>query len=329
MSSNLPLVSVIVIVRIEEKFISETIHNILNQDYINIEVVVKDACSTDDTLKILKKYPVKVISQPDAGQANAANTAAKLCNGEFLIFEGGDDLLKPKAISIMVEAFQKNHNAGFVYGDVDIINDEGKIYSTLKGKPFDFDELFIFNFIPSQAVMLRRSAFEEVGGYDENLIIADWDLRIRMGARNPPIYIPKTLASYRIHNGSTTLNNLIKVAQELNSIPNNLIKDQSVLTALKKTPNRALAGAYILSAMSFMRGHAIAISWKMYVLALVKYPFVFFKKQSLVALSALFMGPRRFNQFIERRRLKPKSTIVRFLGLISDSVKHLRGLDIF
>jgi hypothetical protein len=81
--------------------------------------------------------------------------------------------------------------------------------------------------------------------------------------------------------------------------------------------------------MSFMRGHAIAISWKMYVLALVKYPFVFFKKQSLVALSALFMGPRRFNQFIERRRLKPKSTIVRFLGLISDSVKHLRGLDIF
>src|SRR5437773_1851559 len=271
MNDHYPLVSVIVVVRNEIKFISETLESITSQDYPNLEIFVQDGCSTDGTIDILKKTKVKWISEPDSGMANAANKAANYTNGEFIIFEGGDDLLKPNAIKIMAEVLKNNPNINFVYSDIDIIDHESKPYYHLKGKTFDFDELFIYNFIPSQSVLLRRKAFEEVGGFDESLIIADWDIRIKMGARGSSMYIPQTLASYRIHNNSTTLNNFNKVALELYSLPSGLLKDENILKAFKKNPKRGLAGACILSSLSYMRGGSLLRSIKMYLKALKAY----------------------------------------------------------
>jgi glycosyltransferase involved in cell wall biosynthesis len=327
MNPHLPLISVIVIVKNEANYIEETIKSILAQDYPNLEIIVQDACSTDGTLNIIKDFPVKIVSEPDTGQANAANKAANYSKGDFLLFIGGDDLLEPGAITLLAEALQSHPQAGFVYGDIKIIDQNGTQYSILRGKPFDFDELFLFNFIPSQSVMVRRSAFLGVGGYDERLIIADWDLRIRMGAANKPIYVPKIVASYRIHENSITLRNVGKIAQEIVFVAENSVLQEAIRPAFHRNPKRALAGSYILSSMSFMRGHQMDQSLKFYLKALKSYPLIFFKKQSLVALTALALRPNRFNQFIERKRQPPSSKIVVVLGQISDLVKTLRRIS--
>jgi len=322
MSHSPPLVSVIVVVRNEAKYISQTIESILNQDYPNVEVHVQDGGSTDGTLEILKSYPIKWISEPDSGMANAANKAASYVSGEYLIFEGGDDLLKPNAITLMVEAFEKNPHVGYVYGDIDIIDSEGIPYSILRGKPFDMDELFIYNYIPSQSVLLKRSAFEGIGRFDENLILADWDLRIKMGAVSQSAYIPHFLASYRIHDNSTTLKNLTTVAKELAEISHTLLKDPKIRAALKRSPGRALAGAYITSALSYIRANKPGTAFKLYFKAFFNFPLMAFKKQSVLLLLGLVLGQNRFNQFIERRRIVPSSKSVRTLGRFLDFIKR-------
>lgn len=322
MSHDFPLVSVIVVVRNEAKYISQTIESILNQDYPNVEVHVQDGGSTDGTLEILKSYPIKWRSERDSGMANAANKAASYVSGDFLIFEGGDDLLKPNAIKLMIEAFEQNPQISYVYGDIDIIDSEGIPYSILRGKPFDMDELFIYNYIPSQSVLLKRTAFQDIGGFNENLILADWDLRIRMGAKSKSTYIPHFLASYRIHDNSTTLKNLTTVAKELSDIPYTLLKDPKIRSSLKRSPRRALAGAYITSALSYIRGNRPRTAFKLYLKALFNYPFILFKKQSLLLMLGLILGPNRFNQFIERRRIIPSSKSVQTFGRVIDFIKR-------
>src|SRR5436190_1792801 len=159
MNEILPIVSVIIVVRNEAHFISETLDSVVNQDYPNLEIFVQDGGSTDGTVEIIKKYPIKWISEPDTGMANGANKAANYTSGEYIIFEGGDDLLKPNSIKIMADHLLKNPKAVFVYSDIDVIDQNSKAYAHIKGKPFNFDDLFVYNYIPSQSVMLRRKAF--------------------------------------------------------------------------------------------------------------------------------------------------------------------------
>src|SRR5690606_7353489 len=105
-------------------FIRESIDSVLGQNYPNVELVVMDGASTDDTVEILKSYGERIrwISEPDNGQADAINKGMSKVSGDVLAYLNSDDILLPGAIDKVVDYFNAHPECDMVYGDADYID---------------------------------------------------------------------------------------------------------------------------------------------------------------------------------------------------------------
>ena len=104
------------------KYLEQTIQSVLNQTYNNIEYLVVDGGSTDNSVNIIKNYEEKIsywISEPDKGQADAINKGFKLAKGDFICWVNSDDILYPNFVADRVQQFKENPNVGMIYGDIE------------------------------------------------------------------------------------------------------------------------------------------------------------------------------------------------------------------
>lgn len=101
------------------EFIEEAIQSVLSQNYDNFEHIIIDACSTDNTLDILKKYPHLIwVSEPDGGQSEALNKGFNKATGDWILWLNADDILLENAMNKYYEKFSKNINADVIHGHV-------------------------------------------------------------------------------------------------------------------------------------------------------------------------------------------------------------------
>lgn len=196
-----PLVTVICTCFNHQNFVIETIESVLNQSYSNIEIIIVDDCSSDDSISIisrfLEKHPeIKFIqNQQNLGNTKTFNKAAKQANGSFLIDLACDDILLPNCISIQVESFLKSNiiSTGIVFGNSEYIDENGNYlsdyFSTDSNKKVIDKKLFTTNLIQllegglvmnSVSAMINKSIFDELNGYDETLAFEDLDFWIRV-----------------------------------------------------------------------------------------------------------------------------------------------------
>ena len=209
-SEKNPLVSVIIPAHNYGRYISEAIDSVLAQTYPRIELIVIDDGSTDNTRDVVKKYPqIKYVYQKNAGVANAMNHGVLISKGEFFICLGADDKLHPTYISRCVAEILKDKRVGFVwtaaqaFGQTEVIG-----YRHVLSPRILHHRFSIYRDPGGQtgAALIRREAFDEVGGYDESLpAYEDWDLVIRFYKRNwkgKPIFEP--LHFYRFHENQRT-----------------------------------------------------------------------------------------------------------------------------
>lgn len=179
-----PLVSIITPSLNQGKFIEETIKSVLSQDYPNIEYIVMDGGSTDNTVEILWKYSDKIkwMSEPDEGQADAVNKGFKMAKGKILGWLNSDDTYNPGAISMAVEHFLEIPKLIMIYGDANFVDTEGNIIGRYRTEPFNLQRLADVCFICQPTVFLRREVIEEIGMLDTNLhTCMDYDYWIRIG----------------------------------------------------------------------------------------------------------------------------------------------------
>ena len=122
----MPSVSIIVPSLNQGAFIGQTVHSILGQDFGELECVVMDGGSTDDTLDILRSINdprLTWVSEPDRGQSDAINKGLQRASGQFLSYLNSDDVLLPGAVSSAVAAFDRLPEADLIAGDLLFIND--------------------------------------------------------------------------------------------------------------------------------------------------------------------------------------------------------------
>ena len=115
------LVSIITVVRNNEKYLEETIKSVLDQTYKNFEFIVIDGNSTDKTLDIIKKYDNEInywISEDDKGIYDAFNKGLDLAKGKYIVFVNSDDILTNNAIKMLSEYDTKYPNIDFLFGSV-------------------------------------------------------------------------------------------------------------------------------------------------------------------------------------------------------------------
>lgn len=202
------LVSVVTATYNMAGYIGETLDAILAQDYANIESIIIDDGSTDNTMEVLAPYlddpRVRVIKQENAGQTVAKNHGIAEAKGEFIAFCDADDTWREDKLSLQIPKFE-DPEVGAVFSDIFFIDGEGKVIDDQHMKRVGgriTGPLLIDNFIPFLTIVVRADVLEEVNGFDEKLTMSiDYDLWLRISVNHLFAYIPEPLGNYRIWAG--------------------------------------------------------------------------------------------------------------------------------
>lgn len=211
------------------KYIERTIQSVLNQkgDF-ELEHLIIDGGSTDNTLDILKKYKGRIdwVSEKDRGQSHAINKGFSKAKGDIIGWLNSDDLYEDGTIQKVMDIFKKDINCKWVAGRCRIIDENGKeirkAVTNYKNKwlaRYSYERLLVEDFISQPAVWFRKSFLNEVGLLDENLhYTMDYDLWLRMGAKAEPAIINDYIASFRFYSGSKTGGELKKSLSEVREL---------------------------------------------------------------------------------------------------------------
>lgn len=205
-------------------FIERAIKSVINQNYQNVELFIKDGGSNDGTLEVIKfyaeKYPKKIkwISKKDKGQTDAINFGIKKVKGDIVGWLNCDDVYKPGVFKEVVRFFSENPGVMWLYGKCDIIdNDDKQIRSWITSyknfwlEHYNYQILLILNFISQMGVFWRREINKQVGFLDpKQFYVMDYDNWLRLGKVYNPGFINKYLGSFRIIPSSKSSTGFIK-----------------------------------------------------------------------------------------------------------------------
>lgn len=193
------LVSIIVTNYNYGKYLPEAIESALSQTYQNKEILVVDDGSTDNSVEIIRKYPVKLITKSNGGTASARNAGIKHASGQILAFLDADDVYYPEKVMASVVKIAEFPNIGLVYSDYDILDQmTGQKIREYK-PPFDFKKL-VQSCIVSTNPVVQKAVFDAVGEYNCQIRgMEDYEFYLRATARFTAVHIPYSLFMYREH----------------------------------------------------------------------------------------------------------------------------------
>jgi glycosyltransferase involved in cell wall biosynthesis len=213
-SINYPKISLVTPSLNQGRFIQETIQSVLSQNYPNLEYLVMDGGSSDNTLAVLKSYSnqLKWISEKDSGQTNAINKGLRMASGDILAYLNADDLLLPGTLLKVAHLFMEHPEAMWIIGQCRIINEDNReirrlitAYKNLWLRLSHPSILLITDYISQPATFWRANVMNEMGYLDESLhYVMDYEYWLRLYSKYPPVFIPEYLAAFKIHLQSKT-----------------------------------------------------------------------------------------------------------------------------
>lgn len=194
----MPEVSVIIPTYNRAWCLAQAIESVLAQDFMDFELIVVDDGSDDNTNSVLAKFPgIRVITQKNKGVSNARNTGVRESTGHLIAFLDSDDLWKKSKLSIQVEFFRKNPDALICQTQEIWIRNGKRVNPGKRHQKFSgyfFEKSLELCLVSPSAVMIRRSFFEQINGFDVELpACEDYDMWLRIGLRHPVYLIDQTL----------------------------------------------------------------------------------------------------------------------------------------
>jgi len=203
-------------------FIGTAVKSVLEQSHTDVELLVQDAVSTDDTASVLASLSdrrLSVISEDDGGQADAINRALARATGEILGWLNADDGLEEEALAHVVAAFERYPDAEIVYGLGYYADPEGTRLSSYPVRPFDRRLLLTRDYVLQPACFWRGSLWERVGPLDTTLDYCfDWDWLIRASKLTPFRLLDVELAHYGITDRNKSLTGGVERQAELATV---------------------------------------------------------------------------------------------------------------
>ena len=212
-----PKVSIIMPVLNGERFIDEAIQSIADQTYKNVELVVVDDGSTDETFGRIQRFQDLlelqcVRHEKPLGIAVSVNDGIRHATGDMIAFLDHDDAWFPQFLETQVTHLAEHPDVGMVHCDFQTIDADGKIIeesvaaSRRRRRPSGhvFSQLFMDSFIVANSVLIRHECFTRLGLFDESLRWGDYHMWLRIARHYKVDYIDKVLTKYRQHSTQST-----------------------------------------------------------------------------------------------------------------------------
>ena len=209
---HMPKITIVTPSYNQGSFLEATIQSVLSQNYSNLEYIVIDGNSQDNSPAIIEKYRSLLgyaISEPDQGQSHAIQKGFEHCTGgenEIMAYLNSDDLFFPGVLHFAADFFEKNPRVDMIYGHRMLIDDNGKEVGRWFTPHHNNYNLSILDYVPQETMFWRRKLHDKIGGIDPNFHFAmDWDFLLRAQEAGAVIKrVPYFLGCFRVHAAQKT-----------------------------------------------------------------------------------------------------------------------------
>lgn len=205
---SLPRISIVTPSFNQGQYLEETLKSVLSQGYADLEYIVIDGGSTDDTLDVIKRYEPEIahwVSEKDRGQSDAINKGLRRATGEIVTWLNSDDMFMPNALHRAARHFQES-DAALIHGKSELFGNG--FDGLVKGSDGeDLESRYLAGMpYPQPASFFRRSVLLEQGYLDETLHYGmDYDLLARIALNYPIRKVPDVFSRYRLHDESKSI----------------------------------------------------------------------------------------------------------------------------
>tara|TARA_B110001450_G_C17553217_1_gene453553 strand:- start:11 stop:871 length:861 start_codon:yes stop_codon:yes gene_type:complete len=182
MNSEFPLISIVVPSYNQGEFIEDTLLSILNQDYPNLEVIVIDGGSTDQTVNVLERYSqtITFISESDNGQSDALNKGFRMAKGSFVGWLNSDDIYPDRrAVSKIFFEFSRDPSADLIYGNFIEIDSKNLVLKIYKRPKYSHKRLLRIGYISQPATFFRRRVIDSMAVREDLTYAMDLEYWLR------------------------------------------------------------------------------------------------------------------------------------------------------
>lgn len=228
---NYPRISVITPNYNQGDFIEQTIRSVINQNYPNLEYIIIDGGSNDNSIEIIKKYQNDIsywVSEKDKGMYDAINKGFNKSTGQIMCWLNSDDVFWENSLFKVANLFIKNTNINWLQGYPSVINTKGAVIA--QRQPVSSKYYFYFNkyrisfkFIQQESTFWSRTLWDKSGAFlDTNYnLAADFDLWMRFFKYSTLCCTPTQLSAFRVRNGQKSADKLSYLKEANQSIQDN------------------------------------------------------------------------------------------------------------
>lgn len=225
-----PLVSIVIPCYNHEQFVQDCIQSVIDQTYENIELIIIDDGSKDNSVLKIQEMTEKckkrfsrfeVRSRPNRGLSATLNESIEWCKGKYFAAVASDDIILKSKIDLQVNFMEENTDITAIFGSANYIDESNnvKIIDPLKQQEYVFDKIFLNEcqfYAPTQ--LMRKSILDEIGGYNTDILVEDWYMWLKMAEKGRVYCLSDKLANYRIHANNTTKNSKFIYENNLKTI---------------------------------------------------------------------------------------------------------------
>jgi len=262
--SDLPRVTIITPSFNQGIYLEKTICSVLEQDYPNLEYIIVDGGSTDNSLEIIRRYEQRLawwVSEKDRGQSDAINKGLARATGEIVAWLNSDDFYLPGAVFSAVTALQEHADWGMVYGDMLAVDGEGALLNIQRFGDWDLDDLLCFRILGQPSVFLRKSVLDRAGALDTRFhYLLDHHLWIRMAMLAPIGHIPQFLAAARFHATAKNVAKASAFGEDAYDIVRWMQTQPNLINRFQRLKRKIWAGAHWINARYLSEGGMPGVS---------------------------------------------------------------------
>lgn len=247
-----PLVSILVPIYNHAKYLEECLNAVRDLNYPNFELILCNDGSTDDSYEIaknwLERHPslaAKLLTQENQGVCKTLNRLIRESSGEYITLCASDDVLTIDSLLARVNYLEKNPDKMACIGDAFVINEHSirtneSAMRTLYNADFQLlsediaSELVLRWSVVGPTLLIRRSAYEVLGLYDETFLVEDREFYLRLLAQNLLVFLPIPVASYRLHQTNISRRSIAARLVVLEQVARSNVKHSNRFSGVKK-----------------------------------------------------------------------------------------------